>query len=170
MHVVRADTKRKGLLYAGTQHGAYVSFDDGGELAAVQGRPAGRAGERPVGTDNALAIATHGRSFYVMDNLATLRQFGQAPLTDVFLFAPPQTIRGLDRAAIDYYLKAQPKALTLDFLDAKGQVVRSFTGQPPREGQAGGRRRRRLPTPAHAAADGRRAQPRSPGISTPRGS
>ena len=47
-----------------------------------------------------------------MDNLATLRQFGQAPLTDVFLFAPPQTVRGLDRAAIDYYLKAQPKALT----------------------------------------------------------
>ena len=52
------------------------------------------------------------------------------------LFAPPQTIRGLDRATIDYYLKAQPKTLTLEFLDAKGQVVRSFTGQPPRkEGQ-----------------------------------
>ena len=49
-----------------------------------------------------------------MDNLTTLRQFAGTPLTDVFLFAPPPTVRGLDRAAIDYYLKAQPKALTID--------------------------------------------------------
>jgi len=134
VHVVRADTKRKGLLYAGTQHGAYVSFDDGVQwLPFKNGLP-----DVPVSdvwvVDNALAIATHGRSFYVMDNLTTLRQFGQSPLTDVFLFAPPQTVRGLDRAAIDYFLKAQPKALTIEFLDGKGQVVRSFTGQPPREG------------------------------------
>ena len=46
--------------------------------------------------DNALAIATHGRSFYVMDNIAPLRQFGTAPMTDVQLFKPVDTIRGLD--------------------------------------------------------------------------
>ncbi len=134
VHVVRADTKRKGLLYAGTQHGAYVSFDDGVQwLPFKNGLPDVPVSDLWV-VDNALAIATHGRSFYVMDNLTTLRQFGQSPLTDVFLFAPPQTVRGLDRAAIDYFLKAQPKALTIEFLDGKGQVVRSFTGQPPREG------------------------------------
>jgi photosystem II stability/assembly factor-like uncharacterized protein len=137
VHVVRADAKRKGLLYAGTQHGAFVSFDDGASwLPFKEGLPDVPVSDLWV-TDNALAIATHGRSFYVMDNLTTLRQFGQAPLTEVFLFAPPQTVRGLDRAAIDYYLKAQPKALTIDFLDGKGQVVRSFTGQPPREDRAG---------------------------------
>ena len=134
VHVVRADTKRKGLLYAGTQHGAYVSFDDGVQwLPFKNGLPDVPVSDLWV-VDNALAIATHGRSFYVMDNLTTLRQFGLSPLTDVFLFAPPQTVRGLDRAAIDYFLKAQPKALTIEFLDGKGQVVRSFTGQPPREG------------------------------------
>ncbi|MEZ5287279.1 MAG: hypothetical protein R2712_21245 [Vicinamibacterales bacterium] len=139
VHVVRADTKRQGLLYAGAEHGAYVSFDDGAHWQTFdKGLP-----DTPVSDiwvdDNALAIGTHGRSFYVMDNISTLRQIGQAPLTDVFLFAPPETIRGLERAAIDYYLKAQPKALTLEFLDGRGQVVRSFTGQPPREeGATGG--------------------------------
>jgi hypothetical protein len=65
-----------------------------------------------------------------MDNLSTLRQFAGS-LGDVTLFAPPETIRGLDRVLIDYYLKAQPKSLTLEILDAKGQVVRSFSGEPP---------------------------------------
>jgi photosystem II stability/assembly factor-like uncharacterized protein len=138
VHVVREDRARKGLLYAGTQHGAYVSFDDGERWMPLKsGMP-----DTPVTDlwveDNALAIATHGRSFYIMDNLATLRQFGTAPLTDVKLFVPAETIRALDRATIDYYLKAQPKNLTLEFLDAKGQVVRSFTGQPPRAPNAAG--------------------------------
>jgi hypothetical protein len=99
---------RKGLLYAGTQHGAYVSFDDGDHWQRFNnGLP-----DVPV-TDiwvsgTSLAIATHGRSFYVMDNLhaAPVRR---GMLADVALFQPPDTIRGLDRVLIDYYLKAQPK-------------------------------------------------------------
>ncbi|MGE0814706.1 MAG: WD40/YVTN/BNR-like repeat-containing protein [Vicinamibacterales bacterium] len=132
VHTVREDPARRGLLYAGTQHGAYVSFDDGDHWQKFNnGLP-----DVPI-TDlwvdgTSLAIATHGRSFYVMDNLSTLRQFAGS-LGDVTLFAPPDTIRGLDRVLIDYYLKAQPKALTLDILDGGGQVVRSFTGAPPRK-------------------------------------
>jgi photosystem II stability/assembly factor-like uncharacterized protein len=137
VHVVREDNVRKGLLYAGTQHGAYISFDDGERwMPFKNGLP-----DTPVSDlwveKNALAIATHGRSFYVMDNLATLRQYGAAPpTTDTFLFSPPTIIRGLDRATLDYYLKAAPKTLILQIIDAKGQVVRSFTGQPPRTGAA----------------------------------
>jgi hypothetical protein len=154
VHVVREDQTRKGLLYAGTQHGVYVSFDDGERWMPLKtGLP-----DTPVSDlwvdDNALAIATHGRSFYVMDNLATLRQLGTTPLTDVMLFRPAQTIRALDRATIDYYLKAQPKTLTIEFIDAKGQVVRSFTGQPPRTN-----------TGAPGAADD--DAPRAPGTSVP---
>ncbi len=78
--------------------------------------------------DNAIAIGTHGRSFYVMDDIAALRQFGLAPLTDVAVFKPANATRGLDRPIVTYYLKAQPKQLTIDFLDAKGQVVRSVNG------------------------------------------
>ncbi len=132
VHTVREDPARKGLLYAGTQHGVYLSFDDGDRWQKFSNGLT----DVPV-TDlwvsgTSLAIATHGRSFYVMDNLATLRQFAGS-LGDVTLFAPPATIRGLDRVLIDYYLKVQPKALTLDVLDGQGRVVRSFKGQPPRE-------------------------------------
>lgn len=139
VHVVREDRARKGLLYAGTQHGAYVSFDDGERwLPFKNGLP-----DTPVSDlwveDNALAIATHGRSFYVMDNLAALRQYEtQTASGDVKLFAPANTIRGSDRATIEYYLKAQPKSLTLEITDAQGQVVRSFSGQPPRKEGEGG--------------------------------
>ena len=152
VHVVRADTTRRGLLYAGTEHGAFVSFDDGARwLPFKKGLP-----DTPVTDlwvdDHALAIATHGRSFYVMDNISTLRQFGQSPLTSVHLFAPPQTIRGLERAAIDYYLEAQPKALTLEFLDRGGQVVRSFTGEPPKEAAADGEGGPRRPAGPSTAA------------------
>src|SRR6185295_10001041 len=70
-------------------------------------------------------------------NLPTLRQYGGAPATtDAYLFSPSEIIRGLDRASIDYYLKAAPKNLTLEILDGKGQVVRAFSGQAPRPAAA----------------------------------
>ncbi len=131
VHTVREDRERRGLLYAGTQHGVYVSFNDGDLWQKFSsGLP-----DVPV-TDlwvsgTSLAIATHGRSFYVMDNLTTLRQFA-GMLADVTLFQPPDAIRGLDRVLIDYYLKAQPKNLTLEILDGQGAVMRAFTGQPPK--------------------------------------
>ncbi len=142
VHAVREDPARQGLLYAGTQHGAYVSFDDGDHWQKFNnGLPDVQVTDIWV-TGTSLAMATNGRSFYVMDNLTTLRQFA-GTLGDVTLFAPPATIRGLDRVLIDYYLKAQPKSLTLDILDAKGQVVRSFSGEPPKEEEGVARRRRR---------------------------
>lgn len=140
VHTVREDVARRGLLYAGTQHGVYISFNDG-ELWQKfnSGLPSSVPVTDLVVEDNAIAIGTHGRSFYVMDDIAALRQFGQAPLTDVAVFKPANATRGLDRPTITYFLKSQPKALTIDFLDAKGQVVRSITGQPPRkEGDTGG--------------------------------
>ena len=139
VHTVREDPARRGLLYAGTQHGVYISFDDGANwMKFANGLP-----DLPVTDlvveDNAIAIGTHGRSFYVMDDIAALRQFGLAPLTDVAVFKPANATRGLDRPIVTYYLKNQPKQMTIDFLDAKGQVVRSITGQPPRkEGDTGG--------------------------------
>ncbi len=143
VHTVREDPVRRGLLYAGTQHGVFISYNDGESWMPLKnGLPDVPVTDLVV-EDNAVAIGTHGRSFYVLDDIAALRQFGQAPLTDVALFKPANTTRGLDRPIVTYYLKAQPKQLTIDFLDAKGQVVRSVTGTPPRQpGAAAGRRRR----------------------------
>jgi photosystem II stability/assembly factor-like uncharacterized protein len=139
VHTVREDVARRGLLYAGTQHGVYISFNDGESWQAfTSGLPDVPVTDLVV-EDNAIAIGTHGRSFYVMDDIAALRQFGLAPLTDVAVFKPANATRGLDRPIVTYYLKNQPKQLTIDFLDAKGQVVRSINGQPPRkEGDTGG--------------------------------
>ena len=131
VHTVREDTVRRGLLYAGTQHGVYISYNDGDQwLKFSSGLPDVPIADLVV-EDNALAIATHGRSFYVMDDIAALRQFGLAPLTDVAVFKPANATRGLDRPIVSYFLKSQPRTLTIDFLDAKGQVVRSINGQPP---------------------------------------
>jgi photosystem II stability/assembly factor-like uncharacterized protein len=133
VHTVREDTVRRGLLYAGTQHGVYISFDDGANwMKFGNGLPDVPVTDLVV-EDNALAIGTHGRSFYVMDDIAALRQFGLAPLTDVTVFKPANSTRGLDRPILTYFLKSQPKQLTIDFLDAKGQVVRSVNGNPPRK-------------------------------------
>lgn len=132
VHTVREDPVRRGLLYAGTQHGVFISYNDGEQwLPFKNGLPDTPVADLVV-EDNALAIATHGRSFYVMDDIAALRQFGLAPLTDVAVFKPANATRGLDRPIVTYFLKSQPKSLTIDFLDAKGGVVRSVNGVPPR--------------------------------------
>jgi photosystem II stability/assembly factor-like uncharacterized protein len=133
VHTVREDTVRRGMLYAGTQHAVYVSYNDGENwLRLTNGLPDTPTTDLVV-EDNALAIGTHGRGFYVLDDIAALRQFGTTPMTDVMVFKPANSTRGLDRPIVTYYLKNQPKQLTIDFLDVKGQVVRSVNGNPPRK-------------------------------------
>ena len=133
VHTVREDTVRRGMLYAGTQHAVYVSYNDGENwLPLKNGLPDTPTTDLVV-EDNALAIGTHGRGFYVLDDIAALRQFGTVPMTDVMVFKPANATRGLDRPIVSYYLKNQPKQLTIDFLDGKGQVVRSVNGNPPRK-------------------------------------
>ena len=110
VHTVREDPARRGLLYAGTQHGVYISYNDGEQwLKFSNGLPDVPVADLVV-EDNALAIGTHGRWFYVMDDIAALRQFGLAPLTDVAVFKPANATRGLDRPIVSYFLKSQPKA------------------------------------------------------------
>jgi photosystem II stability/assembly factor-like uncharacterized protein len=155
-HSVRGDPVRKGLLYAGTQHGFYISFNDGDTWQPFnQGLP-----DTPIVdvwvTANDIAITAHGRSFYVLDNIATLRQYGTVTNTEVQLYTPAETIRGQSPARIDYFLKTQPKTLTLEILDSKGQVVRSFAGQPPPKPAADGQ-------PAPPSEDG----PRGPARTAP---
>ncbi len=133
VHTVREDPVRRGLLYAGTQHSVYISYNDGENWMPLNNGLSDTPTTDLVVEDNALVIGTHGRGFYVLDDIAALRQFGTTPMTDVMVFKPANTTRGLDRPIVSYYLKNQPKQLTIDFLDAKGQVVRSVSGNPPRK-------------------------------------
>ena len=93
-HVVREDPARRGLLYAGTEHAFYVSLDDGDHWQPLKaGLPDTQVSDIWVET-NDIAIATHGRSFYVLDNIGPLRQYADAlSATDAYLFKPGDAIR-----------------------------------------------------------------------------
>src|SRR3954470_13686665 len=138
-HVVREDPTRRGMLYAGTQHGFYISYDDGDHWQPLRGGlPDTQVSDIWVDT-NDLAIATHGRGFYVLDDVAPLRQFG-TPVTseaNAYLFKPADAVRSAAPARITYWLKKLPQKLTLEILDSNGQVVRTFNGAPPAAGRGG---------------------------------
>jgi len=89
VHAVRVDPKRKGLLYAGTERGLYVSFDDGENWQPLQlNLPMAPIYDLIVKNDD-LAVATHGRSFWVLDDLSPLRQWSDSlKAKDVYLFTP----------------------------------------------------------------------------------
>jgi photosystem II stability/assembly factor-like uncharacterized protein len=161
LQAVRADPERPGLLYAGTETGVYVSFDDGDHWQSLQlNLPVASVRDLAVhGRD--LIVATHGRSFWVLDDLTPLRQLGDSALrAPVYLFAPAPAVR-LRRsvsndtplppeephgtnppagAVIDYLLRAAPPvagSVTVEIRDARGGVVRRFSSDdratPPAE-------------------------------------
>jgi Sortilin, neurotensin receptor 3, len=153
--VVREDPVRKGLLYAGTENGVYVSFDDGDHWQSLQlNFPPTDVRDLAV-HDNDLVAATYGRALWVLDDLSPLRQAGMEiananayllrPATAVRVRwdndqetpLPPETPAGKnppDGAIFYYYLKSPASGeLTLEIHDAKGNLVRRFTSATPPE-------------------------------------
>ncbi|HEY3812793.1 MAG TPA: hypothetical protein VGL66_06170 [Caulobacteraceae bacterium] len=148
VNVVREDPVQKGLLYAGTERGAYVSFDDGGRWQPL-GADLPPTSVRDIEVkDNDLVIATHGRGFYIMDDVEPLRELAKAPVTATTLFAPATAYRARpfgftgtpmpkdephadnppDGAYIDYYLAGAPKGpVRIVIRDASGAVVRRYS-------------------------------------------
>ncbi len=125
---LREDPKRADLLYLGTEHGVYVSFDGGGNWQSLALNLPDTQVPDLVVEDDDLVIATHGRSFYVLDGISALRQFTPAVAGEkVHLFAPATAIRPLRPARIDYFLAAPVQTLTLTILDAAGKTVASFS-------------------------------------------
>ncbi len=134
---VREDRVRRGLLFAGAQHTFYVSLDDGDHWRPLnQNLPDTQVSDIWVEGDD-IAIATHGRSFYILDDITPLRQYGSnvTSATDAFLFKPGDGVRTAVPARITYWLKKPVQSLKLEILDDKGQVVRSFDGALPQAGR-----------------------------------
>jgi photosystem II stability/assembly factor-like uncharacterized protein len=133
VHAVREDPTRRGLLYAGTQHGMYISYDDGDSWQNFSLNLSDMPISDVMVEANSIAISTHGRSFYVLDNIEAIRQFTPAiaSASDPYLFAPATALRPGSTVAIRYWLKQAPRVLTLDILDGTGKVVRSYKGGPP---------------------------------------
>ncbi|MGA8491574.1 MAG: glycoside hydrolase [Terriglobales bacterium] len=146
---VREDPVRKGLLFAGTETSVWVSFDDGDHWQSLQlNLP--HTSMRDLGIhENDLILATHGRSFWILDDIAPLRQLADSMVnSDAYLFKPEVAYRVRrstnpdtpippdeptgknppDGAILDYFL-AQPASspVTLEVADAQGKVVRRFS-------------------------------------------
>src|SRR5205085_908938 len=132
VHAVREDPTRHGMVYAGTQHGFYISYDDGDHwLPLSLNLPDTQVSDIWV-EDDSIAIATHGRGFYILDDIAPLRQTGLEQSSDAFyLYKPADAIRGGGPASIAYVLRKPAGKLRLDILDANGQPVETIQGREP---------------------------------------
>ena len=139
VHVVREDRKRKGLIYAGTQHGFYASYNDGDTWQRMSlNLPDVQISDIWV-EDNAIAISTMGRSFYVLDDLNTLRQAPETQATaEAHLFAPNDAIRGAGGATFTYLLRKPAQKVTIEVLDGSNAVIWKAEGPPaPPAGERG---------------------------------
>jgi len=128
VHAVREDPNRKGMLYAATQHGVYMSYDDGDNWSSLSLNLPDLPVSDLIIWRNDLAISTHGRGFYILDNIVPLEQYSPAvaSASDAWLFAPPPAIRSTDGATITYWLKHPAKQANVDILDAAGHVIREY--------------------------------------------
>ncbi len=152
VHSIREDTVRKSMLFAGTEHGIYISFDDGDNWQSIRlNLPDTQVSDIVIANNQDVVIATHGRSFYILDDIAPLRQFTPNLTSEnVHLFTASPAVKNVGQAHIDYYLAKPAEKITIDILDDKGQVIRTFTGAPNAGGGRGGRGGRGA---AAAAAD-----------------
>ncbi len=151
VRVVREDPRKRGLLYAGTEQGVFISFNDGANWRPLKlNLPTTPVHDLAV-KDNDLVVATHGRAFWILDDVTPLRQYTDAiAQKDAFLYTPATAYRiqageggGFGNrpsrrtgqnppsgAVIYYFLKDAPRAeveTKIEILDASGKVVRKYS-------------------------------------------
>jgi photosystem II stability/assembly factor-like uncharacterized protein len=148
VNAVREDPQRKGLLFCGTEQAVYVSFNDGDDWQPLRlNMPATSIRDLVIHKDD-LVVGTHGRSFWILDDITPLRQINeQVASAEAFLFQPQQAIRikrsvhtdtpfppeepagenPPDGAIINYYLKEKSSSpVTLEIFDSSNKLVRRF--------------------------------------------
>ena len=147
VNAVREDPEQKGVLFAGTERGVYVSFDDGANWESLRlNLPASSVRDLIVKNDD-LIVATHGRGFWILDNITPLRQINTKQREDL-LFKPQSALRVRanlntdtplppdepagenppDGAMIDYFLSKDARVqVTIEIKDGKGQSVRKYS-------------------------------------------
>jgi hypothetical protein len=127
------------LLYLGTEHGIYVSFNDGAAWQPLGLNLPTTPVHGIVVEDRDLVIGTHGRGFYVLDNIGVLRQATpELTSSNLFVFETFNPLRGRDRnVTFDYFLGKDAEEVKIEFLDSQGQVLRTFTGTPKPQAGSG---------------------------------
>ncbi|MEP6924115.1 MAG: glycoside hydrolase, partial [Pyrinomonadaceae bacterium] len=148
VNVVREDTERKGLLFAGTERAVYVSFDDGENWQSLRFNMPATSVRDLIIKDNDIAVGTHGRGFWILDNITPLRQLTAEINSSTALLKPQTALRVRwnlntdtplppdepagenppDGAVIDYYLdKNVTGEVTLEIRDKNNQIVRRYS-------------------------------------------
>jgi photosystem II stability/assembly factor-like uncharacterized protein len=149
VNAVREDPKRKGLLFAGTERAVHVSFDDGEHWQSLRLNMPATSVRDLVVKDNDLAVGTHGRGFWILDDITPLRQLDEKTVaSNAFLFEPELSYRVRwdmntdtplppdepagknppDGAILNYYLKSNVSGpVTLEILDSAGKLLRRYT-------------------------------------------
>jgi photosystem II stability/assembly factor-like uncharacterized protein len=152
MRAVREDPKSKGLLFAGTEIGPYVSFDDGDHWQSLQlNLPVTSARDLAIHGDD-LVVATHGRSFWILDNITPLRESAEAGTAKAFFLYHPAKAFRIDNdsfpgtpippeeptaenppggAMIDYFLRLPADKIQLEIFDERQNLVRKFSSDDP---------------------------------------
>jgi photosystem II stability/assembly factor-like uncharacterized protein len=151
INAVREDPFRKGLLYAGSERAVYVSFDAGAHWQSLRLNMPATSIRDLVIKDDDIVVGTHGRGFWILDNISPLRQLDEATLKATTVLHKPAIAFRVrwnqytdtpipqeepagenppDGAMIDYYLSADSKdEVQLQILDSKGKVVRAYSTQ-----------------------------------------
>jgi photosystem II stability/assembly factor-like uncharacterized protein len=149
LRAVREDPEQRDLLFAGTEFGMYVSFDTGDNWQPLQlNLPVSSVRDMNVNGSDLIA-ATHGRSFWVLDDIAPLRQAAAAQKEKAYLYAPPKAVR-VDNdgflgtplppeepqasnppngAIVDYYLRSHATKVSLQILDTQSHVIRHYSSE-----------------------------------------
>ena len=148
VNTVREDPQRKGLLFTGTERTVYVSFDDGDHWQSLRlNLPATSIRDLVIHGDD-IVVGTHGRSFWILDNIAPLRQVNSGVAgADVHFFVPQITYRMRrdnntdtplppeepagknppDGVMLDYFLRSAANEVEIEIVDSAGKVVHKFS-------------------------------------------
>ena len=135
-HVIREDPTRRGVLYAGTEHGTWVSFDDGDHWQSLSlNLPDVQVADLVV-EDRDLVIASHGRSMWVLPDIEPIRQLtAEVSRAQAHLYQPQPAIRNVAQPVFQYVLAKKADSVLVELLDAQGNVIRAFGNSARLEAQ-----------------------------------
>jgi len=117
------------LLYLATEHGVYVSFNDGAKWQSLQMNLPDTPIRDLVLRNNDVVLGSHGRGFWIMGDIAPLRDAASMDMSKVKLFKPANPIRGVYNANIQYYLPNEAENVTVEIMDAQGNLINTYVGK-----------------------------------------
>ncbi|MEQ9415228.1 MAG: glycosyl hydrolase, partial [Cyclobacteriaceae bacterium] len=127
---VREDPERPGLLFLGTEHGAYVSFNAGDVWQSLQLNLPDTPIRDLVIKDSDVVLGTHGRGFWILDDINPMRQItADLAKQSTILFKPTDAIRDIYDLKVQYYLKNSLDSVKIEILDAKDNVISTHVGK-----------------------------------------